>query len=237
MERHSQIVFKGTTLFVYQGQSKAIVLIHGSKASTEAAKEMGQEYASYFYPEFTLIAVDYRFSSYGGKELEDVLNAINYARDLSISKIYLIGESHGGYLALLVATKEEVSGIIDAYGPTDLISMREYALRENPQLGANWDDYIQTTLKECKEMKLELKTCIKRRSPYYLADKIKAPVLILHGTADDIVPITQSEMLVERFKTLGKQNYRFVSLNGYNHGFSLLEGEAFQIVRRFLREN
>ena len=230
-----EVIHQGTHLFVWSSsKQKAIVLIHGGKASTEATKEMGKEYAGRFYPAFTVISVDYRFSSYGGKELEDVLKAISYARDLGIQKIYLIGESHGAYLALLAAAQKEVDGVIDAYGPTDLLRMQTFATKENPQLNIDWADYIQATEKECKETGLSLEECIKRRSPYYLAAKIKAPILILHGTDDTIVPISQSEILVERFKEIGKRNYQFVPLKGYEHGFSLLEGEVFEKVRTFL---
>lgn len=237
MERCSEVTYKDTRLFICQGdRTKAIVLIHGGKASKERAKEMCQNYAARFYPQFTLISVDYAFSGYGGRELRDVLNAIDYAQSLSITKIFLIGESHGGYLALLAATREHISGVIDAYGPTDLLAMQTFAAEENPQLNIDWADYIQATLEECKMSGLDVERCIKQRSPYYLADRIKAPVLILHGTADEVVPISQSEILVERFKALGKHNYHFAPLNGYVHGFSLLEEKVWPIVKEFLEK-
>ncbi len=230
-----EVIYRGAHLFVWAGsKEKAIVLVHGGKASTEVTKKMGEEYATYFFPAFTIISVDYRFSSYGGKELEDVLKAISYVKNLGIQKIYLIGESHGAYLALLAAAQEEVEGVIDAYGPTDLLRMQTFATKENPQLDIDWADYIQATEKECKESGLGLEECIKRRSPYYMAEEIKAPVLILHGTDDTVVPISQSEILVERFKEIGKRNYQFVPLKGYEHGFSLLEGEVLEKVRAFL---
>ena len=232
-----ETTYQGTHLFVWSGdKEKAIVLVHGGKASTEAAKKISEEYAAFFYPRFTIVSVDYRFSSYGGEELKDVLKAISYTRELSIKKVYLIGESHGAYLALLAAAQKEVDGVIDAYGPTDLLRMRTFATKENPQLNIDWADYIQVTEKECKENGFELEECIKRRSPYYVARKIKAPVLILHGTDDTVVPISQSEILVKRFKEIGKKNYHFVPLKGYEHGFSLLEGKVFEIVKSFLKK-
>ncbi|MCD6319250.1 MAG: prolyl oligopeptidase family serine peptidase [Candidatus Desulfofervidaceae bacterium] len=232
-----QQAYKGTNLFVCQGNKvKAIVLIHGGKASTERAKEMCEEYARYFYPEFTLISVDYHFSGYGGKELEDVVNAIDYAYYLSMTKVFLIGESHGGYLALLAATRKDINGVIDAYGPTDLLTMQTYATQGNPQLNVDWEDYIQATLQECNMRGLDIQSCIRQRSPYYLADRIQAPLLILHGTADEVVPFSQSKMLVERFEAIGKENYHFVSLNGYTHGFSLLEKKVLPIVKEFVEK-
>ncbi len=230
-------VFYNTKLFVWKGRREScLILIHGGKACSERAREIGERFSDYFYPQYTIIAVDYRFSGYGGGELEDILNAISYAKHLLIKKVFLIGESHGGYLALLGATKAEVSGVIDAYGPTDLLAMQSFANSQNPQLNKDWADYIQATQKECQDTRLELTECIKKRSPYYLADKIKAPVLLLHGTEDNIVPISQSEMLAKRFKQLGKTNYRFVALKGLGHGFSLLEGQPFELIQNFLNK-
>jgi dipeptidyl aminopeptidase/acylaminoacyl peptidase len=210
------------------------VLIHGGKASTERAKTMCEDYTQ-FSPEYTLISVDYRFSGFGGQELEDVINGIGYARSLSIPKIYIIGESHGGYLALMAGSKEKINGIIDAYGLTDLLAMREYTEKENPQLNMDWQDYVQATLKECNRKRTDLNTCLEKRSPYFLAPKIKAPVLILHGTDDQIVPFNQSERLVQRFKLIGKDNFQFIVLPEYPHGFYLLEGKVYHMIKDFLK--
>ncbi len=233
MEEHCiHIDYKNTSLFLKKTHGlKALVLIHGGKASTESAKAMCERYIPAF-PEYDLISIDYRFSGFGGKELDDVINGIRYAHSLSIPKVYLLGESHGGYLALMAGSRERISGIIDAYGITDLIAMKEYTEKENTQLNTDWQDYIQATLKECAKIGLE--TCLKKRSPYFGAYKIEAPVLLLHGIEDEIVPVNQSERLVEQFRHTGKKNFKFIALAGYSHGFSLLEGKVYHIIKDFL---
>ena len=231
-EQCIHIDYKNTSLFLKKTHGlKALVLIHGGKASTESAKEMCERYIPAF-PEYDLISIDYRFSGFGGKELDDVINGIRYAHSLSIPKVYLLGESHGGYLALMAGSRERISGIIDAYGITDLIAMKEYTEKENTQLNTDWQDYIQATLKECAKIGLE--TCLKKRSPYFGAYKIEAPVLLLHGIEDEIVPVNQSERLVEQFRHTGKKNFKFIALAGYSHGFSLLEGKVYHIIKDFL---
>jgi len=231
-EQCIHIDYKNTSLFLKKTHGlKALVLIHGGKASTESAKAMCERYIPAF-PEYDLISIDYRFSGFGGKELDDVINGIRYAHSLSIPKVYLLGESHGGYLALMAGAKEKISGIIDAYGITDLIAMKEYTEKENTQLNTDWQDYIQATLKECAKIGLE--TCLKKRSPYFGAYKIEAPVLLLHGIEDEIVPVNQSERLVEQFRHTGKKNFKFIALAGYSHGFSLLEGKVYHIIKDFL---
>jgi len=231
-EQCIHIDYKNTSLFLKKTHGlKALVLIHGGKASTESAKAMCERYIPAF-PEYDLISIDYRFSGFGGKELDDVINGIRYAHSLSIPKVYLLGESHGGYLALMAGSRERISGIIDAYGITDLIAMKEYTEKENTQLNTDWQDYIQATLKECAKIGLE--TCLKKRSPYFGAYKIEAPVLLLHGTEDEIVPVNQSERLVEQFRHTGKKDFKFIALAGYSHGFSLLEGKVYHIIKDFL---
>jgi dipeptidyl aminopeptidase/acylaminoacyl peptidase len=233
-EPYFHLIYKDTSLFVKKTNNlKALVLIHGGKASKEAAKAMCEEY-TIFSAEYSLISVDYRFSGYGGEELEDVINAIRYARFLSIPKIFLIGESHGGYLALLAAAKEEVNGVIDAYGPTDLLAMQEYVKKENNPLEIEWQDYIEATLKECIKGGADIITCAKKRSPCFLVAKLKAPLLVLHGSEDETVPLSQSEKLVEGLKHMRKKNFKFVVLAGYAHGFSLLEGKLYYIIKDFL---
>jgi len=236
MEEHCiHIDYKNTSLFLKKTHGlKALVLIHGGKASTESAKAMCERYIPAF-PEYDLISIDYRFSSFGGKELDDVISGIEYAHSLSIPKVYLLGESHGGYLALMAGAKEKIDGIIDAYGMTDLIAMKEYTEKENSQLNTDWQDYIQATLVECA--KIELENCLKKRSPYFLAHKIKAPVLLLHGSEDEVVPLDQSERLVEQFKHIGKKNFKFIALPGYPHGFPLLEGEVYHIIKDFFESH
>ena len=132
----------------------------------------------------------------------------------------------------MAGAKEKTNGIIDAYGITDLIAMKEYTEKENSQLNTNWQDYIQATLVECA--KIELESCLKKRSPYFEAYKIEAPVLLLHGIEDEIVPVNQSERLVEQFRHTGKKNFKFIALPGYPHGFSLLEGGVYHIIKDFL---
>jgi dipeptidyl aminopeptidase/acylaminoacyl peptidase len=42
-------------------------------------------------------------------------------------------------------------------------------------------------------------------SPINHAAKFKAPVLLLHGTSDDVVPSTQSALMKEALRKAGKQ--------------------------------
>ena len=55
------------------------------------------------------------------------------------------------------------------------------------------------------------------RSPLYMADQIKEPILFLHGSADTNVPIGESIQMFTAMKLLGVET-SFVVVDGENHG-------------------
>ncbi|GAK63396.1 dipeptidyl aminopeptidase/acylaminoacyl peptidase [Moesziomyces antarcticus] len=60
------------------------------------------------------------------------------------------------------------------------------------------------------------------RSPLFMAHKIKAPILILQGTEDKVVPKSQADQLVDRLKAAGRKqgtDWKYVLYEGEGHGF------------------
>jgi len=60
--------------------------------------------------------------------------------------------------------------------------------------------------------------------PYALADRIEAPLILLHGAADTVVPVEQVYRFVARLEELGKR-FELKLYSGTGHAFTLL-GEA-----------
>lgn len=58
-----------------------------------------------------------------------------------------------------------------------------------------------------------------KQSPLFNADKIKTPILLLHGNADTNVPIGESIQMFAALKILGK-TVEFVQVDGENHGIT-----------------
>lgn len=116
-------------------------------------------------------------------------------------RIALIGGSAGGHLAMLGGygwgKKNEVSdslnpkikAIVDIYGPADLTT--EYA-RNHPLVTA----IIGRSYEESPVLYSEA-------SPVTYLDKDDPPTLILHGTSDRLVPVSQSDDLKRRLDSLG----------------------------------
>ena len=58
-----------------------------------------------------------------------------------------------------------------------------------------------------------------RFSPANMLEKVQAPVLVIHGNKDKIVPIEQAELVVQRLKTLGK-DVDYLILDNAGHYYS-----------------
>jgi len=117
-------------------------------------------------------------------------------------RIALVGGSAGGHLAMLGGygwgkTEEandsieshRVKAVVDIYGPADLTT--EYA-RNHPLVTA----LIARSYDESPELYREA-------SPVSYLDKNDPPTLILHGTSDRLVPVSQSDDLKRRLDSLG----------------------------------
>ncbi len=135
------------------------------------------------------------------------LNGGTYGYDPD--RIALIGGSAGGHLALLAAYQWKNSGtnsdttivhsvhhrikaVVDIYGPVDLTT--EYARNQSLVTSFLAHSY------------LEKRELYKEASPIQYLDKDDPPTMILHGTSDDLVPISQSDLLKARLDSLGVPN-------------------------------
>lgn len=128
-------------------------------------------------------------------------NSENYGYDPD--RIALIGGSAGAHLAMLagygwrsscrqndtLTTFRRVKAVADIYGPVDLTT--EYA--QNQRLVTN---FIGHSYHEKPELYAEA-------SPIHYLDDKCPPTLILHGTSDNLVPISQSDTLKARLDALG----------------------------------
>ncbi len=58
----------------------------------------------------------------------------------------------------------------------------------------------------------------KQASPIYYASKDAPPFLIIHGTADRVVPFSQGERFADALKQAGVQDVSFSKFDGAGHG-------------------
>ena len=234
------VEYQNSPFFVHFREAgyPTLVVIHGGFSSTSQAAIFCTRFAQVLGDKYNIISVDYRFSSFGGGELVDVKRGIELAQRLWKTRdqnIHLIGTSHGGYLALMAASQKQVGSIIDAYGPTQWLIQWKYVKEEQPNLLKKWTIYLAISSTSCRDLGLKFTPCLWKRSvvnPQCLQG-LQAPLLILHGDKDRIVPLEESCLLAKKLRERGTP-VTFWILHGRGHGFPLWKGEAFEVLKWFL---
>jgi len=142
------------------------------------------------------------------------------------SRICIFGASYGGYAAMMSIVREPdlYKCAVGASGPTDLGRMLTWERNEE---GSNsfaynyWTSQIGDPGKD--------KAMIEAASPALHADKVKVPVLLVHGKRDKTVPIEQSEFMLNALKKANKP----VEMSTYE---TAAHGMAGRDMKRFLSE-
>jgi acetyl esterase/lipase len=163
--------------------------------------------------------------------LHDVKCAVRWMRanaqslNVDPDRIAAIGGSAGGHLAMMIGYSSDnpkfegkggyaevssrVQAVVNLYGPTDLTT--EEATGNQTVI-----DFLGgKTFKEAKDL-YEL------ISPITHVDKDDPPTLIFHGTIDDIVPVSQADLLAEKLKKVGVA-YHYDRLEGWPHTLDLAD--------------
>lgn len=159
--------------------------------------------------------------------IETVMN--NSAKYHISRKFVLWGQSAGAHLAALYAYKYGHSfrprAVIDQVGPTDMLSM--YAQLANADL---------KTLMKALVGNPETGDSVqyKSSSPLKYVSATSPPTLILHGTADDVVPYQQAQQLNDRLQQHGVPHI-YKLYPGEGHGLTGVGTEVNNEIIAFLR--
>jgi dipeptidyl aminopeptidase/acylaminoacyl peptidase len=124
---------------------------------------------------------------------EAVLVAIDFLRNqpfVNPHKVVLYGYSRGAIVASMVATKDpKLTAVVLGAGAYNFFSWYPTPLRG---IDANIEREAGTSAE-----------AFRARSAIYHADKIKVPVLLLHGAQDERVPVQQTEAFAEKLQAHG----------------------------------
>lgn len=170
-----------------------------------------------------------------GLEMQDDLaDGVAWAVSQGVAesaRVCIVGASYGGYAALMgvVKTPGLYRCAVSFAGVSDL-----------PDLILHWGNYIGGD--EWGEKQIGRiwgdRERLRATSPARQAERIRVPVLLVHGTVDRAVPIEQSETMVKALKRAGK-TYRYIEQEGGDHYLSRYEHrlEFFKAMESFLDEN
>lgn len=153
------------------------------------------------------------FGQWGRKmqtDLSDGVTALASQGVVDPKRVCIFGGSYGGYTALAGVTLQNgiyrcaisVSGLFDlGQRLAELGDPKSFASPqarfEQLAMGASWGG----------------DPALKQISPVYHADKASAPILLIHGKDDSVIPVSQSEHMAAALQKAGKP-YDFIVMDG-----------------------
>lgn len=235
------------------GKHPAVIYAHGGQHGQFNSKSMNRVMALVGRG-WRVIAPDYRSSSgytrefhdaadYGGREIDDMMAARDYLATLpgvDPRRIAILGLSHGGYNTLMALARAPgtFAAGVDFFGPTDLLWRLTAGPGENPNAEPGDREYFARMVGKTVE---EAPALYRDRSPRFLADRIRDPLLILHGEKDSVVRVEESVWLAEALERAGNRNFSFHVIKDGEHGYPAAPMDeawdlALDFLERVLRE-
>lgn len=193
----------------------------------------------------------------GRGEVIDILNLMECGKKLpevNADKIVMMGGSHGGLNTLLsLVMSKEIDVAVDFVGPTNLFNAHFAGMFKDAfdnykktgkfdilgsEISPELRDKFTNALKDEKAVPFLRKEMI-LRSPLYFADSINAPVLMIYGGQDPLVPIKNAYELEEAFKKK-KIVYELKVFEKAGHGFigaqqAEIEEMMFSFIEKHLK--
>jgi dipeptidyl aminopeptidase/acylaminoacyl peptidase len=170
------------------------------------------------------------YREWGGKMQDDVTDATRWLIDAKLAdatRICIVGSSYGGYSALMGAAQHpELYRCAAALAPvTDMGRLMRG--RDHSEFGEVDRSRVLGNMELAGVP-----------SPVGLADRIAAPVLLIHGQRDFTVPVVHSEAMETALRRAGHQ-VQAVYLKATDHFFSDEEGrlETLKALEGFLAVN
>lgn len=207
----------------HAGDRPAVVVIHGGGWMSGERKDMAQFCDRLAERGYVVANVQYRLAPKHKwpAMLDDVQSAVRFLRSnaktyrIAPKRIGSLGMSAGGHLALMLGVSEsktasphssKVAAVVNIFGVTDFTAMLP-----------NWS-LLSDSLFGVKPA--DVRPVMAAASPLTHLDKDDAPVFTFHGTADWLVPLTQSIALDSKLKELGIP-HEFVQIKDSGHEVDL----------------
>ena len=130
------------------------------------------------------------YHQWGGKMQDDMIDGIKWAidkNDIDGKRVCSYGASYGGYSALMLAAREPEL-IKCAVGYAGVYDLNFILSSDNAKANKSTASFFKRVLGEDKAE-------LDRFSPALQADKIKAPVLLVHGGKDKRAPLEHAEAM------------------------------------------
>ena len=259
MSKMKPITFEardGETIFAFltvpiDSNGKDLPLIinpHGGPFGVQDQWRFNPETQFFANQGYAVMQINYRGSGGYGKRFEkigykrwglemqdDISDGVQWAIDQGIADpehVCIYGASYGGYatMAGITLTPELYRCAVNYVGIWDMKMLYEQNGRWVERLNRWFKNHVIDPKEDIEQLK--------KTSPNFHIDKIKAPLFIVHGRKDYNVRIEQAETLMD---ALDKKNipYEVLIKKEEGHGFVLEENriELYSRMQTFFNEN
>ncbi len=150
--------------------------------------------------------------------VDDVLNALVFVENDGFIRIGLFGSSFGGMASTLAASRSSMPSLLALKSP--VTDYRNMALTQLSDAEVeDWKEKgfieIETINDEIRRLNFTFYEDAKKTHAYDAARTIQIPTLIVHGEADETVPVEQSRKAAELIP-----GCRLVTIPGCDHVYS-----------------
>jgi acetyl esterase/lipase len=184
--------------------------------------------------------------------VQDIHRAVRFIRShaseygVDPNRLGISGGSAGGHLSLYMASygndgkpdakdpvdraSSKVQAVACFYPPTDFLNYGKEGVEAMliPQLKSYWPAFGITDATP----KDQVATLGRTLSPIYGVSSTYPPTLIIHGDADMLVPIQQSQRMIQKLEEQ-KVPCKLVTVPGKGHGWLGMEKDAVQLADWF----
>lgn len=168
-------------------------------------------------------------------DIEDGARALISMGWADPERLCIVGWSYGGYAALAggALTPDLYKCVASIAGVSDLEQMLSDERRQHGARSATYN-YWKLLIGDPSDDR----DTIRAASPYRLADNYKAPVLLIHGDEDLIVPPRQSRRMEDALDDAGEE-VTYIEIDGDDHSLVANESrsQVLQALGAFLAEH
>ncbi|HUQ11728.1 MAG TPA: prolyl oligopeptidase family serine peptidase [Steroidobacteraceae bacterium] len=178
------------------------------------------------------------YGQWGGAMQDDITDGVKALVDkgtVDPSRVCIVGASYGGYAALAGAalTPDVYKCAVSVAGISDLDDMISWSKRT---YGSDSEvlKYVHKVMGDPDKDAARIRAV----SPAQQVDKIRIPILLVHGTDDGIVPIAQSRLMKKVLDKSGRKT-ELIELEKEGHGGWEIYNEVkvLRAIDQFLWKN
>lgn len=234
----------------------AILLVHGGRGvSRQRPQGLAKGYLKlkphqeYLLRNYVVFSgeyyADYLGDSRAFQSMAAALETMATIPQVDPQRIAAVGASHGGYLALMcmihpnIRPKPKIG--VSVCGVVDVAEWVKYlqTIKDQPGLLPGLRQFAVIKIPRAfgwpPDKDPGTRENFARISVLSYVRNLEAPILVIHGDEDTVVPITQARMLREALRQ-EKKNYEFLEVHTGGHFIFLDSNTVWERIDAFLKE-